>query len=292
MDETAAGSVSVTSAPFTEALALRLRSDDQTGTQNYGATLGTAWTIGPKAHGGLLLALCANAARHALGAPPADVQPLAVSANYLSPPEPGEVELSTVLRKRGRTVSLVDVELRQGGHSAVRATVTLGPAEFGVPAFEREHPMQCIPVAPPPGAVDVSSHALGQIVHVATVCELRVDPASAAFLRGEVGAEPAIRLWVKPMGEPPDALFALMAGDVSPPVTLNLGRLGWAPTVQLTALLRGRPAPGWLRVQMSTSKVGATWFDGDATVIDANGALVCQARQLAMAPAKPRVEAS
>jgi hypothetical protein len=43
---------------------------------------------------------------------------------------------------------------------------------------------------------------------------------------------------------------------------------------------------------MSTSKVGATWFDGDATVIDANGALVCQARQLAMAPAKPRVEAS
>jgi len=75
-------------------------------------------------------------------------------------------------------------------------------------------------------------------------------------------------------------------------VTLNLGRLGWAPTVQLTALLRGRPAPGWLRVQMSTSKVGATWFDGDATVIDANGALVCQARQLALAPAKASAEAS
>ncbi len=279
------------SAPFSAALALTALSEDGAGGQAFGAELGSSWTIGPKAHGGMLLALCANAAVATLqtgpraGEPGSELQPLAVSASYLSPPDPGPVQLETVLRKRGRTVSLVDVELRQNGRSAVRATVTLGPAEAGEALFERAHPMADMPPEPPVDAVDVSGHPLGKIVHVAEVCELRVDPATAGFLRGAFNADPVIRLWVKPLGEVPDALFALMAGDVSPPVTLNLGRLGWAPTVQLTALLRGQPAEGWLRVQMSTTKVGASWFDGDAIVLDSAGALVCQARQLALAPA-------
>lgn len=272
-----------TGAPFSVALALTSMGSDAEGTEVFGATLGSSWTIGPKAHGGMLLALCANAALVALGVD--GVQPLAVSASYLSPPDPGEVQLRATLRKRGRTVSLVDVELRQGERAAVRATVTLGPPESGEALFEREHPMQSMPTEPPPDAVDVSKHPLGEIVHVARVCELRTDPSTAAYLRGEVATDPAIRLWVKPKGEDADALFALLAGDVAPPVTLNLGRLGWAPTVQLTALLRAQPAPGWLRVQMSTNRVGNTWFDGDATVIDSAGTLVCQARQLAMAPA-------
>ena len=278
-----------TSAPFSAALVLEPLGDETADTRTFDATLGSSWTIGPKAHGGLLLALCANAARQTVDGATPSVQPLAVSANYLSPPEPGPVRLTTMLRKRGRTASLVDVELRQHGVSAVRATVTLGPPERGDAAFERPHPMQEMPITPPSDSIDVSAHALGQIVHVARVCELRVDPSTAGFLRGEIEDDPVIRLWVKPHGEAPDALFALLAGDVSPPVTLNLGRLGWAPTVQLTALLRAEPVPGWLRVQMSTSKVGATWFDGDSTVIDATGALVCQARQLALAPATPRV---
>ena len=79
-------------------------------------------------------------------------------------------------------------------------------------------------------------------------------------------------------------MFALLAGDVSPPVTLNLGRSGWAPTVQLTALVRAQPAPGWLRVRMSSRCVGGTWFDEDAIVTDSAGTLVCQSRQLAMVP--------
>jgi hypothetical protein len=54
--------------------------------------------------------------------------------------------------------------------------------------------------------------------------------------------------------------------------------------VQLTALLRGRPAPGWLRVESQSSTVANPWFDEDVTVIDAAGRLVCQARQLALSP--------
>ena len=63
-----------------------------------------------------------------------------------------------------------------------------------------------------------------------------------------------------------------------------MGRPGWAPTVQLTALLRGRPAPGWLRLEAVSKVIRGGWFDEDYTVVDSAGQLVCQARQLALAP--------
>ena len=54
--------------------------------------------------------------------------------------------------------------------------------------------------------------------------------------------------------------------------------------MQLTALVRGRPAPGWLRLEAASRTVRGMWFDEDYTVIDSAGRLVCQARQLALAP--------
>lgn len=82
-------------------------------------------------------------------------------------------------------------------------------------------------------------------------------------------------------------LFALLCGDASAPVTMALQRPGWAPTVQLTAYLRGMPADGWLRVMCTTTEVGADWFDEDHLVVDCRGRIVAQTRQLAMVPARP-----
>ena len=48
-----------------------------------------------------------------------------------------------------------------------------------------------------------------------------------------------IQMWARPRGVAPDALFALMCGDLSAPVTFAVERTGWAPTVALTAFLRG-----------------------------------------------------
>jgi hypothetical protein len=101
---------------------------------------------------------------------------------------------------------------------------------------------------------------------------------------GRAGPATAARL-ARPRGEATDVLFALLAGDILPPVVFNVsGRFGWAPTVQLTALLRARPVDGWLRLQARSSVVAGRGFDEDVTVLDAAGRLVCQARQLALAP--------
>ena len=92
-------------------------------------------------------------------------------------------------------------------------------------------------------------------------------------------------MWVRPRDSAPDILFALLCGDVSAPVTFAVNRTGWAPTVQLTAYLRGLPADGWLRVICTTMQIGRDWFDEDHVVVDCEGRIIVQTRQLAMVPA-------
>ncbi|UYP18153.1 thioesterase family protein [Rhodococcus sp. Z13] len=264
---------------------------DDVGTAHWQAHIGPTWTIGPKVHGGCMLAVCASAALQSLRAQGADpvVRPVAVSASFVSAPDPGDVELTTVLRKQGKQIAVVDVELSQAGRVAVRANVTLGSPDSDDPVHTVPHRATRLPAEPPAEAVDVTpDHPMGQVVKFAATSRIRVDGSTARFLKGEQG-EPVVSMWTRPL--PDDeadvdtaVLFALMCGDVSAPVTMNRGLFGWAPTVQLTAYLRRVPAPGWLRVVAESSVLGSTWFEEDHTVVDSTGAVVVQSRQLAMMP--------
>ncbi|WP_027500764.1 thioesterase family protein [Rhodococcus sp. UNC363MFTsu5.1] len=266
----------------------------------YAALIDPIWTIGPKVHGGCMMALCAAAAREVIRAPqeesgtarPVDtraMQPIAVSASYLNAPDPGEVRLITTVRKRGRQVCLVDVDLMQGEKVAVSAVVTLGVPDVGDPRHQEPLALADLPAVPPADAVHITpDHPMGQIVHVAKGCDLRVDPSAALFLSGQQG-DPVNRMWVRPFAEDEvdtdvAVLFALMTGDISAPVTMNRGMFGWAPTVQLTTYLRRLPSPGWLRVMASATVLGDTWFEEDHLVLDEAGQAVVQSRQLAMIP--------
>lgn len=273
-------------SPFTDLTALR-----ELGPERFGATVDPIWTIGPKVHGGCMMAICAAAARRSVLAAGggAELQPVSVSANYLAAPDPGEVRVSTSVRKMGRQVCAVDVQLSQGDRVAVTAAVTLGVLDDGEPRHQEPLALAQMPTDPTADAVHVTpDHPMGQIVHVAQGCDLRVDPAAALFLSGRQG-DPINRMWLRPFAaDEADTdtalLFALMAGDISAPVTMNRGMFGWAPTVQLTTYLRRRPSPGWLRVMASSTVMGTTWFEEDHLILDATGAVVVQSRQLAMIP--------
>lgn len=254
---------------------------------SFAAVIDSTWTIGPKVHGGTMLATCAAAARAQLS--DAEIQPLAVAITYLNAPDPGEVALTTVVRKRGKQVSHVDVEMTQGERVAARAVVTLGRPDVDAPRHEVASSLASMPAEPPADAQRVGGdHPMASIVHVAQGCDMRIDPASAHFLSGQQG-ELEVRMWVRPHeGDEADpdtaVLFALMTGDISAPVTMNRGMFGWAPTVQLTAYLRAFPATGWLRVAASSTLIGGTWFEEDHLVLDSTGAVIVQSRQLAMVP--------
>ncbi|OLL74301.1 TesB-like acyl-CoA thioesterase 3 [Pseudonocardia sp. Ae168_Ps1] len=265
-----------TGRPFADAHVL-----DDLGDGRFRAGLDDVWAVGPKAFGGLLMVLMAKAGLAWLSADgsPA-VDPLAVSADFLRAPDLAPVELEATPLKIGRTISSVAVRLTQAGKLMLHATVTAGVLPGGEPRWDTAVGLDPDPAA---DAVDPAS-AQGGARGLASACELRYPADALPFLRGETGP-PEMSGWVRPRGEEPDVLFALLAGDILPPTVFNLGgRPGWAPTVQLTALLRGRPSPGWLRVDSRSRTVSGTQFDEDVTVVDATGRTVCQARQLALAP--------
>lgn len=266
-----------TGRPFSDALGLTPLGDGR-----FRAELDDAWAIGTKAHGGLLMVLMTRAAltRAADEAPGAAPEPLVVATDFLRAPDLGPVELHTEVLKAGRTVTVCGVRLQQDGRLMLSATVTAGVLPDDEPrwAVPAPHPAEPTADAVDPSPPDRPAAGL------AGACELRYPPEANPFARGETGP-PRMSGWVRPRGEEPDALFALLAGDVLPPTVFNLGgRFGWAPTVQLTALLRGRPAPGWLRVDSESRSVAGAFFDEDVSVVDSAGRLVCQARQLALAP--------
>ena len=166
----------------------------------------------------------------------------------------------------------------------MRATVTVGiPEEQSEPLLMADPAIEVMTPEPPPDIAPIGpGHPMAEINHLAAGCDIRPDMASV--WSHPVGRPPLTRIWVRPRAEPTDALFALTAGDISMPVTFAVGRTGWAPTVQMTAYLRGVPVDGWLRVVCTTAQIGQTWFDADHTVVDSAGRIVVQTRQLAMVP--------
>src|SRR5215469_4302807 len=213
-------------ALFTDAMTLR-----QVDPGVYEGELNKHWTIGPKVHGGAMLALCANAARTACGGQSGRFEPVAVSASFLWAPEPGVLQLVTSIRKRGRRISVVDVELVQGSRTAVHAVVNLGEPEHFPPGGQAAPLLSANPVVdlmapePPDDIAPIGpGHPLAGLVHLGEGCDVR--PVLSTMAPSTDGRPPVIQMWARPRSVAPDALFALMCGDLSAPVTYAVDRTG------------------------------------------------------------------
>lgn len=227
-------------------------------------------------HGGWLLeTLGAEALRH-VGQP----HPVAVSAHYVATPQVGPSSLVTEVLREGRSVATVRTSLVQEGRTKVEALVSCGtlpadaaPRHLDVPLVRLPAPEDCRESRSTP---EFRNGILEQL-------EVRLDPATAGFLDGAPGGSPEVRGWIRARdGREPDPLLLLTVADAMPPVTFDMGIVGWVPTVELTVLLRAVPAPGWLQVVQRARLVQAGWLDEECEVWDSAGRLVVQARQLAM----------
>lgn len=207
--------------------------------------------------------------------------PLAVSAHFLSPAQPGPATLEVEPLRAGRTVGTLRARLTQGDRIRVEVLVTAGTlpavgsppllvdaAAPSLPSLEQCPVQKALPGTPRNGIIEQ--------------LEVRLDPSSASWLRGRPGGSPEVRGWIRSaVGQPVDPLLLLTVADALPPVTLDLGIGGWVPTIELTVLLRCLPAQGWLRVLQRAKLVHGGWLDEECEVWDSSGQLVAQARQLA-----------
>jgi acyl-CoA thioesterase len=256
---------------FAAVTALRARPGGD-GPTRYDVDIHPGWSIGGKPNGGYLLAMLARAGCLVVGTE----HPLAVSGHFLRAPDPGPAEIHTEVVRNGRRVSTARASLWQGDRAMLDTLVTSGTLHdvdadwSAAPPPDMPPPQDCVPAETPSFSVALFDHT-----------ELVLDPVTAPF--PEPSGEPLVRFWFRLRdGSPPDVLALILAVDSGPPTVFNLNKYGWAPTVELTVLIRGLPAAGWLQCEARTTTLADGWFDEQATVWDSTGRLVAQSRQLAL----------
>jgi acyl-CoA thioesterase len=261
------------------------------GDGEYSADLDPGWVVGGGVNGGYLLAVIGNAIRAELGHL-GQPDPVSLSSYFLSPSAPGPARVRVRALRTGGRRSTVAASLVQDedGREVERITAL---AVFGdldqMPAeVQRQIPP---PELPPLEDCVETRHAPEEVRRIAPLLErfgTRIDPAYVGWAVGEPSGSGIIQGWFRLADERPlDPIALLMVVDALPPVTFDLGLPGWAPTLELTAHVRARPAPGWAIVRHATRNISGGHFEEDCEVWDSEGRLVAQSRQLALLPRPP-----
>jgi len=249
----------------------------------FAGTFSDGWRVGGGINGGFQLSLLGNAIREAL---PKHPDPLAVSAYYISPAVAGPVTAAVRPQRVGGRTATVAADLRQGDDVRLTVLATYGDlAAF--PADDVRTTAEPISIPPREECVSnmLAPDEVKQVAPFTQRFEMLFDPDEVGWAVGKPSGRGQITAWFRLADDrEPDPLALLMAVDALPPVTFDLGLLGWAPTVELTAHVRARPAPGWLRLRHRTRNIAGGMFEEDCEVWDSADRLVAQSRQLALLP--------
>ena len=266
----------------------------------YDAELAPGWVVGGGVNGGYLLAIIGRAIGAELEATvpgKGHTDPFSVSSHFASASVAGPAYVETRLVRSGGRFSTVWATLFQdvdgtpvpriAAHgtygdldrahdaasdaAAAALGLALGPPEL--PPLE-----QCLESRDAPPEVKAMAPLLERF-------GTRFDPAYAMWAVGQPSRSGVIQGWFRLADDRPlDPIALLMVVDALPPVTFDLGMPGWAPTLELTAHVRARPAPGWAIVRHATRTMAGGLFEEDCEVWDSTGVLVAQSRQLALQP--------
>lgn len=254
---------------------------DASNAHRFDADLQAGWAVGGGLNGGYQLGVVGNAIRAAL---PAQPDPLVMSAYFLSPAQAGPATVEITPRRLGRTAT-VAADLRQGDDTRLTVLATYGDLAVGADHVETTaEPFDL----PPREECRPNSDAPPAIRELAPLIErfdMLFHPDQAGWFGGEPTGRGELSAWFRLKdGREPDPIALLTVLDVLPPVTFELGRPGWAPTIELTVHIRAVPAPGWLRIRHVTRNIAGGMFEEDCEIWDAADRLVAQSRQLARLP--------
>lgn len=244
------------------------------------------WGIGPKLHGGYLVAVLARAALDAVAAHrPDHTVARSVTTTFLRAPDPGPAVLAVELLRTGRGASQARVRLDQADGAGppvpcVEATIVLGAPSEDEPGLGPD-PVELTPREDCPRSPAGGGDGRGALP-IMDVVDTRLDTRTTDVVHGRPTGEGRVSGWVElASGEPWTALGLLVALDVLPPATFDLGIYGWSPTMSLTTYVHATPAPGPLRATQWVNHAGHDRMTETCRLWDATGRLVGEAHQLA-----------
>lgn len=249
----------------------------------YDIDLNVGWTIQNALNGGYLLAVLGRALADAL--PHAD--PFSISAHYLTASRPGPAVVRTDVIRTGRRLSTGQASLFQHDEDGQEVERIRVLASYGdLDALPDDVRTTAEPPAIPPmdqcfGPQDAPDRVAGRSA-IADRLFLKLDPSTLGWAVGAPSGKGEMRSWFGLAdGRDADPLSLLLAVDALPPTAFEIGLSGWVPTVELTVHVRCRPAPGPLRVAITTRNLAGGFLEEDAEVWDSTDRLVAQSRQLA-----------
>lgn len=213
--------------------------------------------------------------------------PVSVTGHYLAPGRPGRLRSAVAPLRSGRRFASARALLSDSdGHPVLAALGTFG--DLGA-APEPNLLATSPPELPPPehcvGSSERPREAAAPLSFMDRV-DLRLHPEDAGFYRGAPSGEARVRGWFAFADpEPVDTIGLLCVLDAFPPTVFNAALpLNWVPTLEFTAHVRRRPAPGPLACEFTTRLVSDGFLEEDGLVWDSTGAPVAQSRQLALVP--------
>jgi acyl-CoA thioesterase len=233
------------------------------------------WFVARGPNGGYLAALAARAAEAAAGRPLRSL-----SLHYLAAPAVGPLDVAATLEREGRRYSAVSIRIEQEGAPMTLALATLGEladegAEWDAAPAPAARPLaETEPI--PPGQSNVP------------VFMRNYDMRWAIDRNGDV---PGSGGWIR-TSEPRllDApLVAAMTDAWMPAAFVALGRVGFAPTLDLTIHIRRPVPPAGMAPEdhvlgrfTSRLSVAGVWEE-EGELWTPAGELIAQSRQLALA---------
>lgn len=248
------------------------------GDGRYSARIPPGWDIMGNVNGGYLMAIAARAASDAAQRP----DPVSVTAHFMRPTGPTDVTVETDVLRSGRRFAVARATMI-GEANLVAVLGTYGSLEESdqVERFETGPPA----LPPPEDCVRIEPTEtfpppfMGQV-------ELRLDPTDSVLSTGTPTGRPRVQGWFRLLDDEPITTTALlMAVDAFPPTIFNTDLpIAWTPTLELTAHIRARPRPGWLRCVFTTRFITGGFLEEDGELWDESGRLVAQSRQLALVP--------
>jgi acyl-CoA thioesterase len=251
------------------------------------------WSVvdGMAPNGGYVMALAARAMRDGLPHP----DPVTLTAHFLSPAQPGPIDIEVERVRASRRHTTVMGRLVQDGTERARLLGAFSDLSLasGLTRVDLTPP-----VFPPiEDCLDTTAAAAAAARAGRTPTfpiqerfDHRQPPELAAWAvgrptgRGEMGGY--LRFADAVDGDAVDSLGLLVVADCYAPAIFNTapGRTSWVPTIELTVQVRARPAPGYLTSRFTTSAITDGYLEEDGQIWDASGRLVALSRQLALAP--------
>ncbi|MFB0618112.1 thioesterase family protein [Streptomyces sp. AGS-58] len=251
----------------------------------YDVDLSAGWTIINAVNGGYLLAVLGRALADTLPHP----DPFTITAHYLTASQPGPAVVRTGTVRTGRTLSTGQASLFQYDDEGAEVERIRVLASYGdLATLPDDVRTTATPPAIPPlercfGPDDAPAPVPGSSA-IADRLMLKLDPGTLGWALGAPSGRGEMRAWFGLAdGRDADPLSLLLAVDALPPTAFEIGLRGWVPTVELTVHVRHRPAPGPLRVAITTRNLAGGFLEEDAEVWDSEDRLVAQSRQLARA---------